>query len=141
MSSVNNPQRKTKFFRSIIWVHATYILITAVWPLVDIDSFMLVTGPKRDVWLVKTVAALLIPVSVCLFSYLVIETDRRPAVILGSTTALAFMTIDFYYALGDVISDIYLADGAAETVFLAAWLYAGFGKERKGQGDQPDESA
>jgi hypothetical protein len=85
---------------------------------------MEVTGYKTDIWLVKTVGALLIPVSVTLYSHLFIESDRRPAFILGSLAAAAFICIDFYYALTDVISDIYLADGAVELVFLMMWVYA-----------------
>lgn len=84
---------------------------------------MAVTGEKTDLWLVKTVAALLLPVSVCLYLHLFIHTDRRPAMALGSLTAVAFFCIDFYYALSDVISDIYLADGVLELMFILAWVY------------------
>lgn len=112
-----------RFFNYLVTIQAAYILITALWPLIDIKSFMEVTGYKTDVWLVKTVGALLIPVGVCLGSYLFIHTDKRPALILGSLTAVAFACIDFYYALTDVISDIYLADGVLEIVFFLGWVY------------------
>jgi hypothetical protein len=115
-----------KIFRLTLGAQATYILITAVWPLVHIDSFMDVTGYKTDVWLVKTVGALLVPVAVCLYLHLFIHTDPRPAIALGGLTAFAFVCVDFYYALGDVISDIYLADGIIEAVFLAVWIYIAF---------------
>ena len=112
-----------KIFETTLIIQTGYILITAVWPLVDIASFMAVTGPKTDVWLVKTVGALLIPISLCLGSFLWIKTNRIPAYILGSTTAAAFILIDLYYALSGTISDIYLLDAAVEFVFLAAWMY------------------
>ena len=111
-----------KLFRLTVSMQATYILITAIWPLIHIESFMEVTGYKTDIWLVKTVGALLIPIAACLYAYLLIETDRRPAIVLGSLTAIAFLAIDLYYALTDVISDIYLADGAVEFIFLTLWL-------------------
>lgn len=120
-----------KVFRVTVWFQASYILITAIWPLVDIRSFMEVTGYKTDVWLVKTVGALLIPVAICLFSYLFIDNDRRPAMILGSLTALAFISIDFYYALTDVIPDIYLLDGVVEIIFLMLWIFIWFSDRRK----------
>jgi hypothetical protein len=119
-----------KLFRLVIQTQATYILITAVWPLVHIESFMEVTGYKTDIWLVKTVGALLIPVAACLYVYLFIDTDRLPAIVLGSLTAVAFMAIDLYYALTDVISDIYLADAAAELVFLVLWIVHAFSMNR-----------
>jgi hypothetical protein len=112
-----------KALRILLWIQATYTLITAVWPLVDIDSFMLVTGYKTDVWLVKTVGALLIPITLCMASHLFIRTDHRPVLVLGLFTSLAFICIDFYYALNDVISDIYLADGFLEIGFLIGWIY------------------
>jgi hypothetical protein len=92
-----------KLFRIIVWVQGIYTLVTAIWPIVDIESFMMVTGYKTDVWLVKTVGALLIPVAGCLISFLFIQTDRRPAFVLGGLTCIAFICIDFYYALTDVI--------------------------------------
>lgn len=106
-------------------VQSVYIFLTGLWPIVDIRSFMAVTGYKTDIWLVKTVGALLLPVALTLGSYLYIPTDKRPAFVLGAGTAVAFICIDFYYALTDVISDIYMADGLAEILFLVCWLYVG----------------
>jgi hypothetical protein len=112
-----------KLVRLVLWVQSLYILLTAIWPILDIESFMLVTGSKTDIWLVKTVGALLLPIGLTLGSFLFIPTDIRPAILLGSATALAFVTIDFYYALNDVISDIYLLDGIVEIGFLLFWSY------------------
>lgn len=118
-----------KVYRLTLWVQATYILITALWPLVHMESFLKVTGDKTDLWLVKTVAALLLPIAICLYTHLFIRADHRPAVVLGSLIALAFICIDFYYALTDVISDVYLADGVVEAVFLALWIYIALSKK------------
>lgn len=110
-------------YRLLLGTHASYIFITGVWPLLHIASFMIVTGPKTDVWLVKTVGALLLPVALCMFSFMRIKTEKWPAIILGGGTAIAFMWIDLYYALTDVISDIYLADAAVEFIFFVVWTY------------------
>jgi hypothetical protein len=109
-------------FRTIIIAQSVYILITAVWPILDIESFMIITGYKTDIWLVKTVGALLIPVAACLSTYLFIESDTRPAFVLGMLTCISFIVIDFYYALNDVISDIYLVDGIVQIIFLLMWI-------------------
>lgn len=71
----------------------------------------------------KTVGALLTPVAACLYTYLIVDTDRRPVIVLGAGTAIAFASIDFYYALNNVIADIYLADGFLELIFLTGWIY------------------
>jgi hypothetical protein len=113
-----------RFIKNVLLIQAAYIFITAVWPIVHIESFILVTGPKTDIWLVKTVGALLIPVALCLFTYSFLNIDKRPAFVLGAGTSVAFITIDFYYALNDVIADIYLLDGIIEIAFLIFWIYA-----------------
>jgi hypothetical protein len=84
---------------------------------------MLVTGYKTDIWLVKTVGAILVSVSLCMVTHLFIRTDHLPVVILSACSSLAFISIDFYYALNDIISDIYLADGFAQIIFLSGWIY------------------
>lgn len=84
---------------------------------------MIVTGYKTDIWLVKTVGALLIPIALCMLVHVIIETDYRPVIVLSMSTATAFVAIDFYYALNDVIRDIYLLDGFIELMFLLSWIY------------------
>lgn len=54
-----------KVYNLLSLVQGIYTLLTALWALVDIKSFMEVTGPKTDVWLVKTVAVVLLPIAVC----------------------------------------------------------------------------
>jgi hypothetical protein len=112
-----------KLFNYLVWCHALYIFITAVWPIVHIQSFMAVTGPKTDIWLVKTVGALLIPVSLTMVAHVITSNGKIPLIILGGLTAIAFICIDVYYSLNDIISDIYLADAAIEFFFLIGWIY------------------
>lgn len=114
-----------KFYRLLIGIQSLYMIATAVWPIAHIESFIDVTGPKTDIWLVKTVGALLIPMAIALFIQMFVERNAT-AFILGGGSATAFIIIDFYYALHDVISNIYLADGAAQLVFLLSWIMIAF---------------
>lgn len=115
--------------------HAGYIFVTALWPLVDIQTFMDLTGPKHDVWLVKTVGALLIPISLTMFCFLWVKTEVWPLFVLAIGTALAFIAIDVYYAVNDVISNVYLIDAVVEGAFVVAWMVVGvqgqFRRQRK----------
>jgi hypothetical protein len=43
---------------SVALIQGTYFFMTGVWPLVSIDTFQRVTGPKVDLWLVNTVGVL-----------------------------------------------------------------------------------
>jgi hypothetical protein len=110
-------------FRLLLWVQGLYTLLTALWPLVDIESFMWVTGPKTDIWLVKTVGTCLTAIALTLLSYLFIHTHPLPAIVLGSCTAIGMATIDFYYSFTDRISAIYLLDGLVEVLFVFVWAY------------------
>jgi hypothetical protein len=107
----------------LILVQSIYLMITAIWPLLSIDSFMAITGYKTDTWLVMTVAALLLAVSLCMALYLVIRTDRRPAALLGMCTAVALVSIDVYYVAHRIISKIYLLDAAIQLVILVSWIW------------------
>jgi hypothetical protein len=78
---------------------------------------------------VKTVGALLIPAACTMYCYLFIASDHRPAIVLASLTSVAFIAIDFYYALNDSISKVYLLDGMIELIFLLGWLYLAFGRK------------
>ena len=117
-----------KFFRILLGVQIIYTFITAVWSLVDIESFMLVTGYKTDIWLVKTVGAILVSISLCMATHLFIRTDHLPVVILAIFSSIGFICIDFYYALNDIISNVYLADGFAQILFLLGWFYLLFAR-------------
>jgi hypothetical protein len=103
-------------------IQGVYWLVTGLWGLLDIDSFMKVTGPKTDVWLVKTVSILIIAISSTLLSSVRKNEKKTTAIFLAITSCVALATIDFYYSLNDVISDVYLLDGVIQTTFLIAWL-------------------
>jgi hypothetical protein len=126
-----NDFSQHRLFFWLVWIQSVYTFITAVWPLIDIESFMMVTGYKTDVWLVKTVGALLIPIAVSLLSHAFTKENHWPAVFLGALTAAAFICIDFYYSLQDVISDIYMADGVVEIVFLLLWSIVAYRNYQK----------
>jgi hypothetical protein len=110
-----------KAVSNILLVQGIYWLATGVWGLVDIVSFMKVTGPKTDVWLVKTVSVLIIVISLSLLSSVRGRGDKMPVILLAITSCIGLAGIDFYYALNNVISKVYLLDGAAEVAILIVW--------------------
>lgn len=112
----------TKRFKILLWVQGLYTLITALWGLLHIESFMAVTGSKTDVWLVKTVSVLLVAIAVSLLAFIKEKEQTLPAILLGGLTALGMAGIDIYYHFRDVIRWVYLLDAAAEGLFLAGWL-------------------
>src|SRR5205809_5154386 len=100
--------------RRVLLLQGLYFLLTGLWGLLHIASFMRVTGPKVDVWLVKTVSVL---VAVMGAGLLLHSRRERPlpemqAMAVGSAAGLA--VIDGYYVSKGRIRKVYLLDAAAE---------------------------
>jgi hypothetical protein len=116
----------------LYWAQGLYYFVTGVWPLVSVESFQRVTGPKSDHliakaptqadhWMLNTISGLIIAISLVL---LTAAWRRRPSLevgLLGALSAAALATIDVVYVSRDTIRPIYLADAAVEAVIIAAW--------------------
>ena len=121
---------------ALLWIQGVYFLVTGIWPLLDIDSFQLVTGPKTDLWLVRTVAVLVTVVGMTLISAARRKAVTRETFILGVGSALALAAIDIFYVSIGRIARIYLADAAAELAIVLAWLFLYVvAPRRAGQGE------
>lgn len=114
-------------------LQGVYWFLTGLWPFLHLPSFLWVTGPKEDIWLLYTVSVLITAIGAVL---LLAGLRRRvtPEIKwLGIAGAAGLTGIDAYYALADVIRDIYLLDAAGESVLILLWLWAG----SKGLGNLP----
>ena len=101
-------------------VQAAFYAIGGAWPLVAYGTFEAVTGRKREPWLVKTVAVLMLAIAAALAA----DPDgRSPAARrLGVGSAVAFGVVDVWYGgLRRRISPIYLVDAIAEAALVALW--------------------
>ena len=110
--------------RSLSLAQGLYYVVTGIWPLLSIRTFMKVTGPKTDIWLVKTVGVLIAVVGgVFLLSG---SLGRVPVevVALAVGCAVGLTAIDVWYVARRVIAPIYLLDAAAEVALIAAWATA-----------------
>lgn len=116
------PGRRRSLLDLVAWVQGGYFVLTGLWALVHIRSFMAVTGPKQDLWLVKTVGALVVVIGAVL---LVAARTRRlggEIMLLAVGSALALTAIDVIYVSRGTILPIYLLDAAAEVVLVIGWL-------------------
>lgn len=108
---------------SLVWiVQGVYYLITGVWSLVGVKSFQKVTGPKVDVWLVKTVGVIVMVIGGVLISA-GLRRERAPeitALSIGSAVALG--GISTWYPLRGRISKVYLLDTLAEIGLISLWF-------------------
>lgn len=101
-----------------------YYLVTGIWPLVHMPSFLAVTGPKTDLWLVRTAGVLITAIGVPLL-LAGWRNEVTPEIALLAVGAAAGLTaIDVYYSLKGVISKVYLLDAVPEVVLILLWAAA-----------------
>jgi hypothetical protein len=117
-----NGGRFPRYIKLIAYAQAVYYILTGLWPIIDIHSFMLVTGPKTDTWLVKMVGLLAASIGIYLIRISIADRFSRDTAVLAILSALSFTAIDVVYAaINDRISDIYLIDVIPELTFVTGW--------------------
>ena len=110
------------FVRWLVAANAVYYLFTGLWPLLDINSFMIVTGPKTDLWLVKMVGCLAASSGICML-YSALRKEFPPLLfLLGIVNSLSFISVDVIYVLNGTIRSIYLLDATAEAFLLCIYI-------------------
>jgi hypothetical protein len=105
----------------IAFLQGAYFLVSGAWALVHIESFQKVTGPKTDLWLVRTVGLLLVAIGAGLIVAAATRQFGPGVVCIAMGSAAALLLIEIVYVVKRVISRIYLVDAAIEAGFLAGW--------------------
>jgi len=114
--------RRDRWAARLALTHGLFYFTTGVWPILHLPSFLWVTGPKTDLWLVQTVGAVLAAIGLALW-----KSGRSRAVtaeikLLGGGVAAVLATCDIVFVMKDVILPIYLLDAAAEVALVTAWI-------------------
>ena len=94
------------------------------WALVDIESFQKVTGPKSDLWLVKTVGLLLVVIGAGLLVAAYRDQYDPALILIAMGSAAALLAIELVYVAQGTISRIYLVDALVEAGLIAWWGFA-----------------
>jgi hydrogenase/urease accessory protein HupE len=106
-----------------------YWSITGIWPLLHMPSFLWVTGPKMDLWLVRTVGVLILVVGVVLLKAGIARRVSPEIVWLGIGGAAGLMAIEVYYVWQNVIWPIYLLDAVVAMVLISLWFWASLARQ------------
>ena len=96
-----------------------YYVLSGLWPLVHIQSFLAVTGPKTDIWLVKTVGVLVTVIGLVLISAGARRKGDVEFFVLGILAAICLAFIDLFYVFQGIISQVYCWDALVEFVLAA----------------------
>jgi hypothetical protein len=117
--------------RTLALAQGAYFLATGIWPLVDMRSFLRVTGYKRDLWLVRTVGALIAVTGVTMLSAAQRDRVTGEIAFLAAGTAGALGAVDTIYGSRGRIPPVYLLDAVAEAGIVALWLGLSRGSGRR----------
>src|SRR5947209_5553459 len=99
VTTVSRPRAgpSPRLFTALLWVQGLYYFLTGVWPLVNIETFQMVTGPKTDHlvtgresdhWLVMTVGILITAMAVALLVAAWRRQNPPEAAVLAVSSAL-----------------------------------------------------
>jgi hypothetical protein len=107
--------------RLICLVQGIYYAATGLWPILAMESFLWVTGPKVDLWLVNTFGLLVAVIGAVLLLAAFYREISAPVVLLGVGSAAALAIAEGYYALTGVIWSVYLLDAVWEIALIVLW--------------------
>ena len=117
------------------WVAAAqsaYFLFTGLWPLIHLRSFLAVTGPKVDIWLVETVGVLVAAIGAGIGIAALRGRLSAEVITIAVTSAIGLAIIDTIYVARGRIDAIYLLDVAVEAAIVGAWAIGGWRTRRAG---------
>ena len=107
-------------------VQGIYFFVSGIWPVLHMSSFLRVTGPKTDLWLVRTVGLILAVIGAALILAQVYAQVNAAIIVLAIGSALSLAVIEFVYVSRKVIPPIYLADAVIEVLIIGWWILSGF---------------
>jgi hypothetical protein len=110
-----------------------YYLVTGAWPLLHMGSFLALTGPKRDLWLVRTAGSMITAIGAGL-----LVGSRRGRVapswaLAGAIACAGLAAVDLRPGPPRRISRMYLADAAVELALLTCWIAGALLRGRQGR--------
>ncbi|MBW3621822.1 MAG: hypothetical protein KY468_00250 [Armatimonadetes bacterium] len=100
---------------------AALYISTGIWPLVHMKSFVKVTGPKNDYWLVKTVGVLVTVIGGVVGVAGLRRTKAKEIPLLAMGAAAGLTAIDIIYVIERRILPVYLLDALAELGLIGCW--------------------
>jgi hypothetical protein len=104
-------------------VQGVYYVLLGLWPVLNSNSYLAVTGHKTDLWLSQMLGlvVVVIGVTLCAASY---RRQRSPEVwLLAPGSAVALGGGHLFFVLKGSISAIYLVDVLLELGIVFLWFY------------------
>lgn len=133
-------RRAEELRRATALSQGAYYVATGLWPILHLNSFMAVTGPKHEGWLVKTVGGIAAAIGTALLAAGFRRRFTPELAIAAGGGALTFAVIDVVYVARRRISPVYLLDALAHVPLIAGWgVAAAIDRRAKKQAPPLDE--
>lgn len=117
----------------LLWVQGAYYLLTGVWPLVSIRSFIWVTGQKTDHlksgleidhWLVMTAGVLITAIGLGIVVAAARRSPSAEIITVAVCASIGLTAIDVIYTSRGMIGPMYLVDAVLQILLIGAWSAA-----------------
>lgn len=112
--------------RAVALAQGTYYVLSGALPFASMATFLWITGPKQDLWLVQTVGALIVVIGVVLLVAGARRATTLEVALLAVGSALALALVDVHFVAKGRISPVYLADAVVEALLVTGWAFAGW---------------
>lgn len=113
---MHKPTKNKDILNTLFIIQGGYFVVTGVWPMINIESFIIATGPKQEIWLVQMIGLLSISIGL---TFLQSALRRRPLpFFLGYTVSFSFLIMDIVCVVRGIIDQIYLLDAVIQLLFL-----------------------
>ena len=100
---------------TVVWL-GLYYIGTGLWPILHLPSFLAVTGPKNETWLVQVFGALIASLG---FSVILHRNAGPASAGVGLSAAFVLAASDVYFVGRRRIRPTYLLDAVVEVVLAA----------------------
>ena len=106
----------------LLIVQAVYYLLTGLWPLLHLNSFLSITGSGADLWRSQPINLLILCVGLVLLRGSAEKSSKPATNILSVAAAFVLLIIDLYFPFSGVVSKLYVVDGILQFSCLVLWL-------------------
>jgi len=117
----SDPNTASRFNILLAKGQGAYYLIGGMWPLLHMQSFEAVTGPKDDSWLVRSVAGILVVVGAILVHDAARGDVAKSVRFLAAGVSAVLAIVALFSSLAGFISWLFFFDGLAHMAFALAW--------------------
>ena len=138
--SADRPKKAWSLLRITAAAQGVYFSATGIWPLIHMRSFLAVTGPKVDLWLVETVAVLVLGIGLALLVAAARDRIGPDLLVMVLVVSIGLASIDTIYPMRDRIWNIYLLDAIAQLGFILLWSIGWFTRGRNAASNEATDA-